>query len=330
MQNLETYSRSERPDDHSRYSAEAKELLDQFLDYITVEKGLSGNTVYAYKKDIERYLEFLSFRGARSPEYARREDISSLLRLLSDWGMESSSISRNLSSIRMFHRFLLNEGKSTDDPTEHVESPKLGRHLPDVLNPLEIDILLNRPDTSTPMGIRDRACLEFLYATGVRVSELISVHTGDLLLEDAEHPLEGEDEHRIGMVRVFGKRSKERVVPIGSAAIAWIDIYLNSARSKIASDASGDVLFLNWRGKPLSRMGMWKILRKYVDMTNIAKRVSPHTLRHSFATHLLEGGADLRVIQEMLGHVNISNTQIYTHIDIEYLREVHRTYHPRG
>ena len=292
-------------------------LLHQFLSYLAVEKGLSSNTLDAYKRDVSRYLAALEQRGLKNPAHAKQDDILNLLHSLRKMGLVNASIARNLSSVKMFHRFLVGEGLATSDPTEHLDSLRLGKKLPTVLSQEEVARLLEVPDVETPLGVRDRAMLEFMYATGVRVSELLTLRIRSLLLD-------------AGVARIFGKGAKERLVPIGDKAVEWMRRYLEAIRPRMATAASRDFVFLNWRGNPLSRMGLWKMLDGYVKEAEIPKNVSPHTLRHSFATHLLEGGADLRAVQEMLGHADISTTQIYTHIDREYLKDVHRTYHPRG
>ncbi|HIC96453.1 TPA: site-specific tyrosine recombinase XerD [Candidatus Bipolaricaulota bacterium] len=291
-------------------------LYTRFLSYLAAERGLSANTVEAYGRDVERYLMFLRAREVR-PEKARPEDVRELLRQLGKCGMGPASLARNLSSVRTFHRFLLEDGLAEGDPTELVEAPRRVRRLPYVLSVEEVEALLAQPDVRTPLGMRDRAMLELMYATGMRVSELLTLRLGDLLWE-------------VGVVRVSGKGGRERIVPVGEVALDALRAYLREARPKLAKARSGDMVFLNRRGGGLSRMGFWKVLRGYVRSTGISKPVSPHTLRHSFATHLLEGGADLRAVQEMLGHRDISTTQIYTHLDREYLREVVRTFHPRG
>ena len=237
--------------------------------------------------------------------------------MLGELGLEASSVARNLTAVRMFHRYLHAEGMIENDPTEHMKSPKLGRKLPSVLNIYEVERLMVEPDVETLLGLRDRALLEMLYGAGLRVSELIGLERLHLLFD-------------LEVVRVIGKGSRERVVPIGTEAVAWVNRYLTGAREELSGAASGNTVFLNFRGGAMSRMGVWKILRRYVQNSGIRKSVSPHTMRHSFATHLLEGGADLRAVQEMLGHVDISTTQIYTHVDREYLKEVHRTFHPRA
>ena len=291
--------------------------LDQFLDYIAVEKGLAENTLQAYRGDLARYLCYLEERGIHNMEKADQSHVLDLLYQLRACGLHSSSMARNLSAIKTFHRYLLSEGITSSDPTEYLESPKLSKTLPTVLNATEVERLLDQPDLGTPLGIRDKAILEFLYATGVRVTELIDMVREDLLFE-------------MDMVRVYGKGMRERMVPVGRQAIYAVRLYLREVRSQIAGAHAGDILFLNWRGRPMSRMGIWKILRGYAIKAGIPKKVSPHTLRHTFATHLLEGGAGLRDVQEMLGHADISTTQIYTHVDREYLKDVHRKYHPRG
>jgi len=291
--------------------------FDEFLNYLTVERGLSVNTLDAYHRDVLRYLRFLKQRRVEDPAQARPEDVNDLIHILHDLGLEPSSVSRNLASIKAFHRFLAAEGWGESDPTEYLDAPRQTQNLPEVLNAREVERLLEMPDVERPLGLRDRAMLEFLYATGVRVSELIGTRLSCLLFDT-------------GLVRVFGKGSKERLVPVGEQAIVYTRRYLDRVRPDLADVRAEDVVFLNGHGRPLSRMGVWKILRGYVVTAGITKHVSPHTLRHSFATHLLEGGADLRVVQEMLGHANIVTTQIYTHVDRTYLKDVHRKYHPRG
>jgi len=289
----------------------------RFLNYVTVERGLSENTVAAYRQDVLRYLSFLRDRGIGDPGEASQGEVTALIRILRDLGLQGASVARNLSAIKMFHRFLVGEALAQQDPTEFLTPPKPGGRLPSVLNVFEVEQILDQPDLTTPLGIRDKAMLEFLYATGVRVSELIAVSQSHLLLD-------------VGIVRIFGKGSKERIVPIGSKAMEAVERYRREVRPQLAKLHSRDVLFLNWRGRPLSRMGIWKILRGYVQQAGLERSISPHIFRHSFATHLLEGGADLRAVQEMLGHSDIATTQIYTHVDREYLRDVLRTYHPRG
>jgi len=302
-----------------------QDLIFRFLSLLSVERGLSSNTIDAYSGDLKRYFSFISDKGIKDIDEININIVRKFLDTLIECHLEPGTVARHLSSLRQFHRFLITEGLAKVDPTLNLESLRKWRKLPVVLNVNEIERLLTIPDTSTATGIRDRAMLEVLYACGLRVSELISLKIPDIFMEE-------------GILRTFGKGSKERYIPIGRKARDALKKYLDGTResfkvkgkgSKVKGERS-DVLFLNNRGDKLSRMGVWKILRSYVKKAGIEKRVHPHTLRHSFATHLLEGGADLRAVQEMLGHADISTTQIYTQIDREYLKEVHRTFHPRG
>jgi integrase/recombinase XerD len=249
-------------------------------------------TSKAYKLDVARFVTYAFVKGAKSPSEVGARALREYVYHLKDLGLAPASIRRNVSAVRTYFRFLIGEGHVVRDPSERLETPKRWRTLPEVLGVEEVEKLLSAPALTEPLAFRDRAMLELAYGAGLRVSEWISLGVRDVMLQDH-------------LVRVFGKGAKERLVPIGRKAIGA-------------------------RGQPLSRMGAWKILRKYVKLAGITKPVSPHTLRHSFATHLLEGGADLRAVQEMLGHVDISTTQIYTHIDREYLRSVHKQFHPRG
>lgn len=303
--------------DEQRLTAEWRDALRGFMDYVHLEQGLAENTVSAYAMDLDRYATVLEARGVTTPVHVSQADVSALLQLLGELGLEASSVARNLTAVRMFHRYLHAEGMIENDPTEYMKSPKSGRKLPAVLNIYEVERLLVEPDAETLLGLRDRALLEMLYGAGLRVSELIGLERVHLLFD-------------LEVVRVIGKGSRERVVPIGSEAVAWVNRYLTGAREELSRPGSGNTVFLNFRGGAMSRMGVWKILRRYVQNAGIRKPVSPHTMRHSFATHLLEGGADLRAVQEMLGHVDISTTQIYTHVDREFLKEVHRSFHPRA
>jgi integrase/recombinase XerD len=293
-----------------------EKFLNVFLNHLSLERSLSPNTVESYKIDLKRYIKFLGDEKVSSLEEIKENHITKLIGRLSLLGLKATSIARNLAAIRSFHKFLVREGYSDTDPAGVLESPKPWRKLPMVLDVEEMKKLLKQPKGSDPLALRDKAILEFLYATGVRISELIGVKRKNLLLE-------------VGLVRVIGKGQKERVVPIGEKAIKSVEKYLSESRPHLANQNSQDVLFLNRRGGQLSRMGAWKILRKYVNRAGIKKKVSPHTIRHAFATHLLDGGADLRAVQEMLGHADISTTQIYTHLDRHYLKDVHRTFHPR-
>lgn len=292
-------------------------LLENFLDYLAVEENLAANTADSYRRDIRRYLNFLTqTRGYSQPSEILQKDLSAFIRLLDELGLAAKSIARNLSAIRTFHKFLMKENLLHHDPAENIDLPKMARTLPPVLDIAEVESILTQPDTLAHLGVRDRAMLELIYACGLRISELLGIKQNQIHADS-------------GFLRVIGKGSKERVVPIGEVAMNWLVYYREKVRPHLAQSAAGDVLFLNNRGKPMSRMGFWKILRKYVVAAGIKKEITPHTFRHSFATHLLEGGADLRVVQELLGHADISTTQIYTHIDREYLKEVHRTFHPR-
>jgi integrase/recombinase XerD len=292
--------------------------LEEFIRFLRVERNAAANTIDSYSLDLKRYLQFLGQQGIRSASKVERRHIISFLTLLRDLGLTPRSISRNFSAVKAFHRFLISEELSGTDPTENVEAPKRSRRLPEVLNPNEIELILEQPNVHHVLGIRDRAILETLYATGIRVSELIGLKQTNVLPDQR-------------IIRVFGKGSKERVVPIGRSALLWIRKYQDEARARLSKRGeTNDILFLNSRGKKLSRMAIWKIVHQFSVSAGIKKEVHPHTFRHSFATHLLEGGADLRAVQEMLGHADISTTQVYTHIDREYLKEVHRTFHPRG
>ena len=292
-------------------------LLERFADFLALEKGASARTREAYARDVVRFVDFAITRGAAAPLDATPKLLRDFVYQLKDLGLSPSSIRRNVSGVRSYFRFLLGDGHVVRDPSERLETPKRWRTLPEVLSVADVQRLLAAPTLDDPLYFRDRAMLELAYGAGLRVSEWIGVGVKDLLF----------DEH---LVRVFGKGSKERLVPIGRGAIAAIAIYLREQRPTLEKGNGKGTLFLNARGAPLSRMGAWKILRKYVQRAGIAKTMSPHTLRHSFATHLLEGGADLRAVQEMLGHADIATTQIYTHVDREYLRQVHKRYHPRA
>jgi integrase/recombinase XerD len=300
------------PDDISRSFQ-----LERFQDYLSVEKGASPRTNEAYMRDVSRFAVFCATKGASQPASASARTLREYVYQLKDLGLSPSSIRRNVSAVRSYFRFMLNEGELVRDPSEKLEAPKRWQTLPEVLTVEEAAKLLAAPSLDEPLAFRDRAMLELAYGAGLRVSEWITLSVKDVLM----------DEH---LLRVFGKGSKERLVPIGRKAIGAVAIYLRELRPRLERGQGKGILFLNARGEPLSRMGAWKILRKYVDIAGITKPVSPHTLRHSFATHLLEGGADLRAVQEMLGHADISTTQIYTHVDREYLRSVHRQFHPRA
>jgi integrase/recombinase XerD len=292
-------------------------LVERFADFLALERGSASRTQEAYTRDVTRFADFAIAKGATAPVGVTPRMLREFVYQLKDLGLSPASIRRNVSAVRSYFKFLMGDGHVVRDPSERLETPKRWRTLPEVLTVAEIQKLLAAPTMDDPLYFRDRALLEVAYGAGLRVSEWIGIGVKDALLDQ-------------GLVRVFGKGSKERLVPIGRSAIGALAIYMRELRPTLEHGAGKGALFLNARGEPLSRMGAWKILRKYVERTGISKRVYPHTLRHSFATHLLEGGADLRAVQEMLGHADISTTQIYTHVDREYLRQVHRRYHPRA
>lgn len=291
--------------------------IDRFLNYLLVEKGLSGATLDAYSRDLLRYTAFLE-RSGRST--AGGEDGPLILKHLIDLrnaGLGARSRARHLVAVRGFYRFLAQEKLIPADPARVIDLPKTSLKLPDVLSVEEVRRLLNAPDSARPQGIRDAAMLEVLYAAGLRVSELVGLKLPDVHLD-------------AGFVRVMGKGSKERVVPIGQYAREKTLFYLGNARSRLLANRPSPYLFIARAGRPITRQGFWKLLRRYAEAAGLVKRVTPHSLRHSFASHLLEGGADLRAVQVMLGHADIATTQIYTHVANERLREVHRRFHPRG
>jgi len=291
--------------------------LERFRDYLALEAGNSGNTVASYLRDITRLSEYGMTRGTKAPEQLSAAQLREFIYFLKDLGLAPTTIRRQISAIRTYFKFLVGEGIAARDPSERIESPKRWRTLPAVLTVAEIDKLLAAPNTDEPLAIRDRALLEFAYATGVRVSELVALKLQDILFED-------------GVARVFGKGAKERLVPVGRRALGAVALYAREIRPTLDRGKTHGFLFLNARGTPLSRVGAWGVIKVTARRAGLAKRVTPHTLRHTFATHLLEGGADLRAVQEMLGHADLSTTQLYTHVDRDYLRTVHKSYHPRA
>lgn len=293
------------------------DLLREFSYWLATERGVSPNTTEAYGSDLRKYVEFLVSSGKSDPAAAESTDVFAYLSFLSECGMAPSSIRREISSLRAFHRFLVAEGHGGADPTTDVVLPRMWRRVPRALPLPEIERLLGQPDTSRPLGLRDKAMLEFTYATGMRVSEVVGFKLKDL-------------NFAAGTARCIGKGSRERLVPVGSMALKWVRSYIDDARPAALRGRTRDVLFLNWRGGPLTRMGFWKILAQHARAAGLKSKVTPHALRHSFATHLLEGGASLRDVQQMLGHKDIATTQIYTKVDMEYLREVIVKFHPRG
>jgi integrase/recombinase XerD len=289
-------------------------LSDQFLNHLRVEKGLSENTIESYSRDISRFLQFIK-QTKRSIAQIKQDDIVAYMGTLQG-DLALRSIARNLSAIKMFFRFLVSDGFLKSNPARLLSTPKLPFRLPEVLSRDEVVRLLSQPDISRPIGLRDRAMLELLYATGLRVTELIDFKMRDINME-------------AGFVRTIGKGSKERLVPIGGQAVRAIKDYLESGRGHLVKGKGSNYLFLNRMGNPLTRQGFWKIIKGYGVKARIKGPISPHCLRHSFASHLLEGGADLRSVQIMLGHADISTTQIYTHVTRERLKQVHEKYHPR-
>jgi integrase/recombinase XerD len=291
--------------------------LESFRDFLALESGHSANTVEAYLRDLRRLGEFATSRGVRDPGRVTRAQLRDFVFLLKDLGLSAASIRRSVSAIRTYYGFLLGEGRVSGDPSDRLESPRRGRVLPDTLSVQEVEALLASPKIEQPLAWRDRALLELAYGAGLRVSELCELGLTDLVLTE-------------NLVRVFGKGSKERLVPIGRSVIGAVSVYLHTMRPELDRGKSKGRVLLNARGQPLSRVGAWGIVKRAAERAGITKRVTPHTLRHTFATHLLEGGADLRAVQEMLGHADLSTTQIYTHVDREYLRSVHKQFHPRG
>ncbi|MBX6395060.1 MAG: site-specific tyrosine recombinase XerD [Alicyclobacillaceae bacterium] len=294
-----------------------KKIIERFIRYLAIEKGLAQNTLASYQKDLLNYAAFLEQSGCRDWHESNRRLIVAYLAYLQKLGRAPATITRNLASIRSFYQFLTREGLLEADPTAQLDSPKAGKRLPRVLTVEEVERLLAAPDGRSPAGLRDKAMLEVLYATGIRVSELVSLDVIDLNLN-------------MGYVKCYGKGSKERIVPLGSAAIEAAHRYLVDGRPKLVKGADGGALFLNHLGNRLTRQGFWKIIKKYAREAGIQKVITPHTLRHSFATHLLENGADLRAVQEMLGHADISTTQIYTHVTQTRLKDVYLRTHPRA
>jgi len=291
--------------------------LGLFVDYLAFERGLSARTVRAYLGDVERLVSWLQEQGVEDPGTVDHRRLRDYLYHLKDQEMAASSIRRALSSVRTYFGFLIEEGRVEVDPTDSLESPRSWRRLPTVLSREEAAAMLESPEETRATCWRDRSILELLYATGMRVSELTQLKVSDIQTEER-------------LVRVQGKGGRERLIPYGSAAARALCRYLRDLRPKIDRGRAESKVFLNVRGTPLTRMAVWQIVKDAASHTGVEKRVSPHTLRHSFATHLLEGGADLAAVQELLGHVDISTTQIYTHVDREYVRQVHQKYHPRA
>lgn len=292
-------------------------FIEGFRDYLSLEAGNSPNTVEAYARDIRRLGEFALSKRVAGPADLSRAQLRDYLFLLKDLGLAAASIRRAISAIRTYYTFLVGEGLAASDPSDRLEGPQRWRALPVTLSVSEVEALLASPPQDDRLAWRDRALLELAYGAGLRVSELCGLELSDLM------PAEQ-------LVRVLGKGSKERLVPLGRTVVGVVSVYLHQLRPELDRGKGASRVLLNVRGEPLSRVGAWGVVKKAAERAGIGKRVTPHTLRHSFATHLLEGGADLRAVQEMLGHADLSTTQIYTHVDREYLRSVHKQYHPRG
>lgn len=292
-------------------------LIDHYLEYLAIERGLSMNTISSYRRDLRKLRQFVEEERDTDLLDAHQETIVSFVSFMRRNGASPKSVGRTISAVRGFYRYLVTVKHIQTDPTVNIESPRLEQRLPTVLTEREVDRLLDFRGNQEPLDIRDRSILELMYATGLRASEVVSLRMGDVHLE-------------LGYVRCIGKGSKERIVPIGSKAIAALELYISGPRSSLAARTGSRSLFLNSRGHGLSRQGLWKLIKKRVLTAGISRKVAPHTLRHSFATHLLSHGADLRSVQEMLGHADISTTQIYTHLDKSRLKQVYISAHPRA
>ncbi|WP_397540302.1 site-specific tyrosine recombinase XerD [Rummeliibacillus pycnus] len=296
-----------------------KDAIADYIHFLRVERQLSENTLQSYERDIKDYSkDIFETQQLETFDDIDRFHILQYLQSLRNKGISARTVSRHISSIRSFHQFLLREKRCDNDPTVHIEMPKIEQKLPKVLSIEEIDRLIAAPNVAKPQGVRDRAMLELLYATGMRVSECIELNLDDIHLT-------------MGFVRVFGKGGKERIIPLGGSAIEVCTNYLNKARFQLENaKLRTEALFINQRGKRLTRQGCWKLMKGYAEKAGIEKELTPHILRHSFATHLIENGADLRAVQEMLGHADIATTQIYTHISKTRLSEVYKQFHPRA
>ncbi len=291
-------------------------MINEFLSYLTVEKGLSKNTLEAYAKDLDTFANYLKEKNTKLTEVTDTV-VTEYVAYLYNLGYSPRSIMRYCSALRHFYKYLTEEGKISENPTDILETPKAFKLLPKYLTDSEVEALLNLPDTSTSLGQRDKAIFELMYASGLRVSEVITLKLNDLNFDNS-------------YLITFGKGSKERLVPFSDSAKSFLQLYINDGRNQLLKENTSYTLFLNKFGRPLTRQGLWKILKGYAKRLNIADKLSPHTLRHTFATHLLEHGADLRAVQMMLGHSDIATTQVYTHISTERLKKVYFDYHPRA
>jgi len=294
-----------------------KEFVDEFINYLSIERGLAANTLLAYRQDLNKYTAYIIDQGISATSQIKRDNVTNYMYNLKQKGLSTNSICRGLAAIKMFHRFLVRERLAKDDPTNLVETPKIWKRVPDVLTSSEVEAMIEASKGRKWQEIRDNAILELFYASGMRVSELVSIKMEDINSE-------------IGYVRCIGKGRKERIIPIGKKSQATIKKYSESVRPKLAKKEFTSVLFLSRLGRKMSRQSIWKIIKHYAKKAKIKKEIKPHTLRHTFATHLLEHGADLRSVQEMLGHSDISTTQIYTHVDRERLKSIHKQFHPRS
>jgi len=292
-------------------------LPESFLNYLIVECGLSDNTIKGYKSDLRNFSNYLKCIGVKRFQDARASMIIGYIEKEKDRGLTDNSISRGLVTIKMFYKFMVMEGKISRNPMSSINTPKLQQRLPEVLHYGAIEKMLQTPDCNKKLGVRDKAILELMYATGARVSEVASIKVDWINLD-------------YGYVRCQGKGSKQRIVPLGAAAVGSVRKYLQEVRPLLSKGKDDEILFLSRTGRMLRRKNIWELVKKYALLVSTKSNISPHTLRHSFATHLLEGGADLRSVQEMLGHANISTTQIYTHVDRKFLKSVHKKFHPRA
>lgn len=297
-------------------SFKMRELIDTFLNYLSVERGLAHNTIASYREDLNAYLDFIQNHHIDALSKTTKSNITDFMFFQKDKGIAANSVARRLAAIKSFYRFLVRERILKADPSSLIDSPKLWKKIPETLSINEVDALLRQPNLRETQGARDRAILETLYATGMRVSEAVNLKLDNVNLE-------------IGFLRCVGKGNKERVIPIGAKAIDSIKRYSGVSRPRLLGKKTSEFLFLNRFGKKISRQSIWKIIKRYARGAGIKKPIRPHILRHSFATHLLERGADLRSVQEMLGHADISTTQIYTHINKDRLKSIHRMFHPR-
>jgi len=293
------------------------DFIDEYLNFLTVEKGVSRHTLDAYSRDLNRYISFICSSGIKEIANVTPDDVISYLARIKKDGLNARSVNRALAAVRGFYKFLIREKKIDTNPVANIELAKVWTRLPDTLSKEEINLLLGEPGLKTPHAMRDTAMMELMYATGIRVSEMITLTMNNI-------------NWQVGYLVVMGKGSKERIVPIGRSAYNCLHEYINYARPGFVKAHATNTIFLNRSGRGLTRQGFWKILKKYAMKAGLQKKVHPHTFRHSFASHLLEGGADLRSVQTMLGHADISTTQIYTHITRERLKHIHKKYHPRG